>query len=493
MFRLALGALCALVVVLGYASGNTPIHPTPHPKAGVFDNGGVAWSFIAQVPAVNYDTGGQGVAFNAPVPPGQACDSTELTYRSDCVNFKPNGSGSPAYLLGFSASGTYYKYSINVSRSVPSSINMSLADASTGGSWTVQLDGATVATVTTPNTGSYSAFATAQSTLFTPTIGDHTLELLCNGGDAFGGCGDFLNWQGVIASGVTPPAPAAAAGFTTLAIDYDFTQSNPWSNTNNWLRCHDGTGAATPLLYQDWVGFGGQPMPPCSAVISWGNAPLGGFALHLHSDYSLVAGCDPNCTGIYWINLQSVDSAGNGNKIPPNHYVEVTSQIISSNPSMANLEWDHWSYAIDSSIEWDGIEFFGNNIGFTTYHNNSSGHVAQTNQAAFPMDMTAYHKWAWRVTNDGHTDGYFCSYKDDAPAASSPGNCISWQPSAGQLSGSLASTATVQFQLGFAGCGSGGGPRCPNSSMDEYITHLRVWSCAGVNSANRCLTSTPNP
>lgn len=300
----------------------------------------------------------------------------------------------------------------------------------------------------------------------------------------------------IIPSGSPPgdvtPQPAVAAGFNTLIIDFDFTQSNPWSDRSRWLRCHDGSGAANPILYQDWDGFGGWRMPPCSNI-SQATDPFGSLALHIIMDPASLntLGCTPNCDNIAVaaMTLQTTDSAGNGNVLPSNIYVEVTGLPKSSDPAMGHLFADFWSYANDIGTEWDGIEWFGNNIGFSTYHNNTSGNVQSTNEVD-SMDQSAYHKYAWRVTSNGGNDGFFCSYKDDAPAASSPGNCITWNPTSGQAANS--NHATVQFETGYAGCGTGG-ISCPNSSVEVWVRRLRVWSCAGINSGATCHSSSANP
>lgn len=286
------------------------------------------------------------------------------------------------------------------------------------------------------------------------------------------------------------PQPAVAAGFNTLAIDFDFTQSSPWSDRSRWLRCHDGSGASSPILYQDWVGFGGWQMPPCTNIAQETD-PFSSLALHLHMSKSDIngMGCEPNCNNsVLAMTLQTVNSAGNGNQLPANSYVEVIGMPRTSDPTMRFLFADFWSYVNDSGVEWDGIEWFGGPTGFATYHNNSSGSVRQTNEAN-SMDQSAYHTYAWRVTSDGHSDGYFCSYLDNAPAASAPGNCISWSPTSTQLTNPGA--ATVQFETGFSGCPDGSS--CPNNSVELWVRRLRVWTCDHINSGAKCYSSSPNP
>src|SRR6516165_10414332 len=74
------------------------------------------------------------------------------------------------------------------------------------------------------------------------------------------------------------PAPAAAAGFTTTVLDYDFSQPF-YANTANWLDC---AGATTPQWWYAWVGFGAGPWgAPCSAISQATDPSSGLPALHM--------------------------------------------------------------------------------------------------------------------------------------------------------------------------------------------------------------------
>src|SRR5262249_52745468 len=57
----------------------------------------------------------------------------------------------------------------------------------------------------------------------------------------------------------TPPAAAAAAGFTTLALDAEFSQPQP----NGWFACKGGPAGA--LWYQGVEG-GDTKAAPCSVT-----------------------------------------------------------------------------------------------------------------------------------------------------------------------------------------------------------------------------------
>src|ERR1700730_17424147 len=65
-------------------------------------------------------------------------------------------------------------------------------------------------------------------------------------------------------SGPTPPAEAVAAGFTTLAANYDFSQPF-YATQSNWLDCTGAlTGASVPSATWHWGNPGLRPSLPCN-------------------------------------------------------------------------------------------------------------------------------------------------------------------------------------------------------------------------------------
>ena len=477
-------------------SGGAPYNPTlpsywwdasvvvpglPSPS-GVFDNSGTPWTFTSLVPAINYNLGGQGVGFNQPT--GHPCNSAEMGYRADCINFKPNVfSGSPAYQLGYSAAAGFYSYSINVGSAVSSVVNMQLADASAGGSWTVQIDGSTVATVTTPNTGSYDNFEIVQSTAFTPTVGPHTLTFLCNGGDLLGACGDFLTWQGGPSS-VSPPAEAAAAGFTTLAANYDFSQPL-YAVQSNWLDCTNTN--ASVAWHQGSPGLTGAL--PCN--INQATDPsTGGTVLDLKYLASYVSTYGQTGNNNY-VTMQTVTKGGDqqGGTVTasfPYMYVESVYRIdqtygTGGNTSGPDGVWD-WQTTLgvsgDQPLEFDYGELYGSSNGFgdAGIHNwgntsppafwisyTSSG-CPQNCQANIPAGWgpTAYHKYGALLTSDGGTSVWGCSFIDDVFQSCVNANAISPQYN------------NRNWLIAWIGSNNAG----PLVDTNLYIEYIHVWSCS---------------
>ena len=103
---LAVAVLAALTVVTGgqhaaYAATDAPY-------------GGTAAAVPGTIYAANYDTGGQGVAYNVTSANGSANG-----YRSDGIDLEAtadtqNGTGAGADDIGWTTAGQWFKYTVNV-------------------------------------------------------------------------------------------------------------------------------------------------------------------------------------------------------------------------------------------------------------------------------------------------------------------------------------------------------------------------------------------
>jgi hypothetical protein len=289
-------------------------------------------------------------------------------------------------------------------------------------------------------------------------------------------------------SGGSVPAPAQAAGFTTPVLVADFSQSRYATTPGDWLRCQDGSGAASPQWYQNWIGFGQGIMAPCNSVSQQNDtAPGGGLALQLHWQDSYYNGSLP----VSYSVIETVDNAGNGNRIPPNAYFEAVARydVPGDHTTM-----DIWSFTVNSSIEWDGIEaWFPPNFGgdsSTQIHNNDSVGVQAIWSGSPPtfgssFDFSQYHTYAWRVTSSGPGgQGFWCSYID----GQQQGSCRDWGATASQLDGI---DQTMQIDSGMV-CRGTPSP-CTPSGMNVWLKSVRIFSCAGFNSGQKCFTGNPNP
>jgi hypothetical protein len=136
--------------------------------------GGTAAAVPGTVQAENYDTGGQGVAYNVTSTNGSA-----NTYRSDGVDLEATSDSGGGYDLGWTAAGQWFKYTVNVATAgtytvgfrlaAPSAVADALHLANSSGS---NISG----DVEAPATGGYQTWTTVDVS-FSLSAGTQTLTL----------------------------------------------------------------------------------------------------------------------------------------------------------------------------------------------------------------------------------------------------------------------------------------------------------------------------
>jgi len=124
--------------------------------------------------AENYDTGGQGVAYNV-----TAVNGTANGYRSDGVDLEPATAPATGNDLGWTAAGQWFKYTVNVSTAGTYTVsflvagNVAVTDAfHLSNSAGTNLTGS----VAVPATGGWQAWKTVTATVTLPA-GTQTLTL----------------------------------------------------------------------------------------------------------------------------------------------------------------------------------------------------------------------------------------------------------------------------------------------------------------------------
>jgi hypothetical protein len=185
--------------------------------------GGTAAAVPGTVQAANYDTGGQGVAYNVTSVNGSA-----NSYRSDGVDLEVCADTGCGYDIGWTASGQWFNYTVNVATAGTYTVSLRLAAPSavtdalhiSNGSGT-NLSG----NVNVPATGGYQTWTTVTTSVTLPAgvqtltihqdnagwnIHDLTFATGSSGGTGYGGFPSAF-W------GNTSSIPSASG-----AIEFDF-------------------------------------------------------------------------------------------------------------------------------------------------------------------------------------------------------------------------------------------------------------------------------
>ena len=245
------------VALLTSGGGPSPT-PTPAPGQGPF--GGTPWSIPGQIQAEDYDTGGQGVAYN-----DTTNGNTGGAYRSNDVDLQATSDNGGGYNVGWIAGGEWLEYTTNVS---PGTYNIQLrvaAQPSNPGDIVVKLGNQTLGTIDVTNTGGWQSWQTKTLSNQNITVsGQQVLRLEMAGGNF------NINWINFVSTSPnptnTPPPPTATAPAPTAT-----PSGNPQSQTftpshdaylqgstrfnNNLLRVENGNRVA--YLQFDVTGLSG--------------------------------------------------------------------------------------------------------------------------------------------------------------------------------------------------------------------------------------------
>jgi uncharacterized protein involved in high-affinity Fe2+ transport len=180
---------------------------TPPPTGGDAPYGGTAAAVPGTVQAENYDTGGQGVAYNVTSVNGSA-----NSYRSDGVDLEATTDSGGGYDLGWTAAGQWFKYTVNVATAGTYALSLRLA-APTAVTNALQIDNAAgtdlSGVITAPATGGYQDWTTVTANITLPA-GVQTLTV---DQDSPGWNINYLTFA--TSGGGTPPPGGSYGGFPT--------------------------------------------------------------------------------------------------------------------------------------------------------------------------------------------------------------------------------------------------------------------------------------
>ena len=223
--------------------------------------GGTAAAVPGTVQAANYDTGGQGVAYNV-----TSVNGTANSYRSDGVDLESCSDTGCGDDLGWTSAGQWFRYTVDVASAGTYTVSLRLAAPSAVTDAFHIADGSgnnLSGSVNVPATGGWQDWTTVTATVQL-SAGQQTLTLDQDNGGwnirylSFAGAGGVTNLalnQPVTASGYTQSyAPANAV---------DGNTSTYWESTDSdfpqWLQVDLGAPVSISRIVLD--------LPPSS---SWG-------------------------------------------------------------------------------------------------------------------------------------------------------------------------------------------------------------------------------
>jgi len=199
-------------------TGNQAVTATINP-ATVTESpyGGTAATIPGIIQAENYDLGGQGVAYNDTDP---ANDGGQ--YRTDGVDVETTGDTGGGYDVGYTATGEWMKYTVNVTTTGVYTLQVRVASISTGNTLHVEVDGVNISgSITVPNTGAWQTYQTVSVTTPSITSGQHIVRIYEETG------GFNINYIAFVAIPAPVISSAATATATVgTAFSYAITASN---------------------------------------------------------------------------------------------------------------------------------------------------------------------------------------------------------------------------------------------------------------------------
>ncbi|MEU7874579.1 carbohydrate-binding protein [Dactylosporangium sp. NPDC049140] len=218
--------------------------------------GGAPAAVPGTVQAENYDTGGQGLAYNVTSVNGNANG-----YRADGVDLESTSDTGGGYNLGWTSGGQWFRYTVNVATAGQYTLTARVAapSAVTGALHLANASGANLTgAVNIPATGGWQTWGTATATLTLPA-GQQVLTL------AQDNAGWNLNSLQFTQGGGTPTPANLAAGRPTSESSHNQTygsgnvtdgnQATYWESANNafpqWVQVDLGAAkSATTVVLQ---------------------------------------------------------------------------------------------------------------------------------------------------------------------------------------------------------------------------------------------------
>ena len=266
----------------GPTGGDAPFGGTPAPVPGT-------------VQAANYDTGGQGVAYNV-----TATNGTANSYRSDGVDLEDTadtsdtGPAGAAYDIGWTGAGQWFKYTVEVATAGTYTVSLRVA-APTAVADALHIDSSSgtnlTGSVAIAATGSYQTWATVTANV-TLAAGQQTLTV---DQDAAGWNLHYLAFTTGSTSGggggTGGTGPTEYCGTQDLALDQPTTASSTQDATDypasDATDGDPGTRWSSAFSDPQWLEVDlGTPTQICSVGLLWEAAYATAFQIQVSTNNS---------------------------------------------------------------------------------------------------------------------------------------------------------------------------------------------------------------
>jgi len=225
---------------------------------------GTAVSIPGTIQAENYDLGGQDVAYNDSETANQGG-----AYRTDGVDIEATTDTDGGYNVGWTATGEWLEYTVNVTATANYAIAFRTAGTSTA-TLHLEVDGNNVTgDVALPNTGGWQTWATTTKTNVSLSAGQHVLRVY----EATGGFN--LNYIKVTASATGPVNQLPSVSITSPANNATYTAGA--SITIN-ANASDADGTVSKVeFFNGGTKLGEDLTSPYS--FSWANVAAGSYTI----------------------------------------------------------------------------------------------------------------------------------------------------------------------------------------------------------------------
>ncbi len=218
--------------------------------------GGTRASIPGKVEAENYDTGGEGLAYHD----SDVANSGGQYRTGEGVDIEATTDSGAGYNVGWTATGEWTKYMVNMTSGGTYNIDFRVASANTGSTLHLEVDGANVSgTITVPNTGGWQTWQTVTKSNVSLTAGSHTLRLyIDNGGMNINYLNFTLSTPPTFVPPTNTPAPVTNTPVppTNTPIPSGISPT-AWYNVinQNSNKCVDATGWGTTngTSVQQWA------------------------------------------------------------------------------------------------------------------------------------------------------------------------------------------------------------------------------------------------